>query len=75
MNIINIIRIMKKYKFSIPKIVFHEIFYILSGFKGNKVNFISSNDFSAKDDLKIFSNLHLVDFEIINTRGYYIYSN
>ena len=29
----------------------------------------------TKDDLKAFSNLHLVDFEIINTRGYYIYSN
>ena len=29
----------------------------------------------TKDDLKVFSNLHLVDFEIINTRGYYIYSN
>ena len=46
MNIINIITIVKKYKFSILKIVFYEIFFILKGFKGNKVDFVGSNDFS-----------------------------
>ena len=28
-----------------------------------------------RDDLNFFSNLNLLDFETINTRGYYIYSN
>ena len=28
-----------------------------------------------RDDLNFFSNLNLVAFETINTRGYYIYSN
>ena len=46
MNIINIITIVKKYKFSILKIVFYEIFFILRGFKGNKVDFAYSNDFN-----------------------------
>ena len=46
MNIINIIKIIKKYKFSILKILFYEIFFILRGFKGNKIDFVDSNDFS-----------------------------
>ena len=29
----------------------------------------------SKEDLAFCSNLNLVDSEIINTRGYYIYSN
>jgi len=47
MNITNIITIIKKYKFSILKIVFYEISFILRGFKGNKVDFVASNDFNA----------------------------
>ena len=46
MNITNIITILKKYKFSILKIVFYEIFFILRGFKGNKVDFSGSSDFN-----------------------------
>ena len=46
MNIINIIKIIKKYKFSILKILFYEVVFILRGFKGNKAGFVSSNDFS-----------------------------
>lgn len=44
MNIINIIKIIKKYKFSILKIIFYETIFILRGFKGNKFDFTSTDN-------------------------------
>ena len=43
----NIIATTKKYKFSIHKILFYEIFFILRGFKGNKIGFDVNDEFSA----------------------------
>ena len=43
----NIIATTKKYKFSIHKILFYEIFFILRGFKGNKIGFDINDEFSA----------------------------
>ena len=43
----NIIATTKKYKFSIHKILFYEILFILRGFKGNKISFDINDEFSA----------------------------
>ena len=46
MFIKDIIKIIKKYKFLVYKILFYEIFFILRGFKGNRVDFNSSTEFA-----------------------------
>ena len=43
----NIIAIAKKYKFSIHKILFYEIFFVLRGFKGNKIDFNINDELSS----------------------------
>ena len=47
MFIKDIIKIIKKYKFLVYKIFFCEIFFILRGFKGNKIGFDINDEFSA----------------------------
>ena len=43
MIIKNIIRILISYRFSLIKIIFFEIIYIVKGYKGNKLSFSKNN--------------------------------
>ena len=39
----NILRILKSYRFSLIKIIFFELIYLIKGYKGNNINFSKNN--------------------------------
>ena len=46
MSLNNIMKIVRNYEFSIYKILYYELFFRLRGFKGNKINFATNNEFT-----------------------------